>query len=85
MYVLVDFICMGLLVLELGGSRTENYKMKNLCPQWDSNPVIPLIKANALNIALRDLIPIESIKVNRLLPVLLKITCSKLIYHLFLS
>ena len=30
-YVMVDFICMGLL--DLWGARTENYKMKNSCPQ----------------------------------------------------
>ena len=34
-YVMVDFICIGLL--ELRGVRTENYKMKNSCPQRDSN------------------------------------------------
>ena len=28
MYVIVDFICMGLL--EMQGGKTENYKMKNL-------------------------------------------------------
>ena len=35
-YVMVDFICM--VLLDLCGARTENYKMKNYCPQWDSNP-----------------------------------------------
>ena len=34
-YVMVDFICMDLF--NLFGTRTENYKMKNFCPQWDSN------------------------------------------------
>ena len=29
-YVMVDFICMGLLGLQ--GAKTENYKMKNSCP-----------------------------------------------------
>ena len=32
---MVDFICLGLL--DLLGTRTENYKMKNSCQQWDSN------------------------------------------------
>ena len=31
-YVMVDFICMGLLALF--GTRTENYRMKYSCPQW---------------------------------------------------
>ena len=35
-YAMVDFICMGFL--DLWGVRTKNYKMKNSCPQWDSNP-----------------------------------------------
>ena len=34
-YVIVDFICMGLL--EMQGARSENYKMKNSCLQRDSN------------------------------------------------
>ena len=33
---MVDFIYMGLL--DLFGTRTENYKMKNSYPQWDLNP-----------------------------------------------
>ena len=35
-YAIVDFICMGLL--DPWGAWTENNKMKNSCPQWDSNP-----------------------------------------------
>ena len=35
-YVIVDFICLGLL--DLLGPRTENYKMKNSCPQCGTNP-----------------------------------------------
>ena len=34
--VMVDFVCIGLL--DLWGARTENYKMKNSCQQWDSSP-----------------------------------------------
>ena len=32
---MVDFISMGLL--DMWGSRTDNYKMKNSCPHWDLN------------------------------------------------
>ena len=32
---MVDFISMGLL--DMRGSRTDNYKMKNSCPHWDLN------------------------------------------------
>ena len=39
-YVMVDFICMGLL--DLQGVRTENYKMKNSYPKLDSNRDLPL-------------------------------------------
>ena len=35
--LIVDFICMDLLVLELQGAQTENYKMKSSCQQRDSN------------------------------------------------
>ena len=33
-YVMVDFICMGLL--DMRGVPTENYKMKNSYQPWDS-------------------------------------------------
>ena len=36
-YVMINFICTGLL--HLLGAQTENYKMKNSWPQWDSNMV----------------------------------------------
>ena len=35
-YDMVDFICKGLL--DMWWARTENYKMKNSCQHWDSNP-----------------------------------------------
>ena len=35
LYIMVDFISMGLL--DMWGSRTDNYKMKNSCPYWDLN------------------------------------------------
>ena len=37
-YVMVNFICMDLL--NLFGTRTKNYKMKNSCPQWDISIII---------------------------------------------
>ena len=33
---------------------SENYKMKNSCPQWDSNPVPSAYEASALTIATRS-------------------------------
>ena len=50
---MVDFICMGLL--DLWGARTENYNMKNSCPQWDSNPGPYAYEANALSVQLSEL------------------------------
>ena len=44
-YVMVDFISMGLL--DMGGARPEGYKMKNACPQWDSNLRPSSYEANA--------------------------------------
>ena len=70
---MVDFICMGLL--ELLGARTGNYKMKNSCLQWDSNSEPSAYEANALTIALQDLIYFEHLKVDRVLP-----ECAILIY-----
>ena len=50
-YVMVDFICMGLL--DLWGALKENYKMKNSCQQWESNPVPSDNEgANSLGVAL---------------------------------
>ena len=56
-YVMVDFIYMGLL--DLGGARTENYKMKISCPQWNSNPGPSAYEANALSVVLLELITID--------------------------
>ena len=55
---MVDFICMGLL--DLWGARTENYKMKHFCPQWDSNPGPSAYEPNALSVELLELIITES-------------------------
>ena len=60
-YVMVDFICMGLL--DLFGTRTENYKMKNSFPQWDSNPGPSAYEANALSVEVLELINIDHRKV----------------------
>ena len=65
-YVIVDFICMGLL--DLWGMRTVNYKMKNSCPQWDSNPGSSAYEANAVCVELLELINIDHLKVTTFYP-----------------
>ena len=60
-YVMVDFISMGLF--DLFETRTENHKMKNSCPQWDSNPGPSAYEANALSVKLLELIDIDHLKV----------------------
>ena len=64
-YVMVDFICMDFL--DLWGARTENYKMKNSCPQLDSNPGSSAYKASSLSVALIVEISIEHLNVDRVL------------------
>ena len=44
-YVTVDFICMGLLGLQV--AKTEDYKMKNSCPYRDSNSRPLIFKSSA--------------------------------------
>ena len=74
-YVMVDFICIGLL--DLWGARTENYKMKNASPQWDSNPGPSAYEANALSVELLELINIDHLKVTAFyLSFLCKFTCT---------
>ena len=63
---MVGFICMGLL--DLSGARSENYKMKNFCPHWDSNPGHSAYEANSLTIVLLDEMSIEHLNVDRVLP-----------------
>ena len=58
---MVDFICMG--VLDLLRTRTENYKMKSSCPQWNSNPGTSAYETNALIVELLELININHLKV----------------------
>ena len=48
--VMVDFICMSLL--DLWGTRPENYKIKHSCPPWDFNPGPSTYEANALSVEL---------------------------------
>ena len=68
-YIMIDLICIGLH--ELRGTRSENYKMKNSFPQWDSNSR-PLAKEAAIFSSMpRYLILNGRLKVNRVLPVLL--------------
>ena len=49
---MVDFIRMGFL--DLLGTRTDNYKMKNSCPQWGLNPGPSAYEANALSVELLE-------------------------------
>ena len=74
-YAMIDLICMGLL--DLWWARTENYKMKNSCPQWGSNPGPSAYEANALSLGLLELVNIDLLKVNAFyLSVLLIVTCT---------
>ena len=74
-YGMIDFICMGLF--DLWWARIENYKMKNACQKWDSNPGPSAYEANALSVELLELIYIAHLKVTAFYPsVLLKITCT---------
>ena len=57
---MVDLNCMGLL--DLFGTRTENYKIKSTCPQWDSNPGTSAYEVNTLSDKLLELINIDHIK-----------------------
>ena len=51
-YVMVDFVFMGLL--DLWEAQTKNDKMKNSCPQWDSSPGPSAYEAKSLSVALLD-------------------------------
>ena len=61
-YIMVDFICMGLL--DLWGARTENNKMEISCPQLDSNPGPFTSEANSISVVLL----VEISNVDRVLP-----------------
>ena len=65
-YVIVDFFCMCLL--NLWGARTENYKMKNSCSQWDLNPGSFACDATSQSVAQSVQISIEHLNVDRVLP-----------------
>ena len=44
-------------------SANRDYKMKNSCPKWDSNPGASAYEANALSVELLELINIDHLKV----------------------
>ena len=72
---MVDFIYMDLL--DLWWVQTENYKMKNSCPQWDSNLGPSAYEANTLSVELLELMNIDHLKVTTFyLRVLLIVTCT---------
>ena len=64
LFVMADFIFMGLL--DLWRARTENYKLKRACPQWDSNPVPSANEAISLSVVLLEQIFIEHLNVDRI-------------------
>ena len=51
-YVMIDFICMGLLQLQ--GAQTENYKVENYSPQRNSNSRLLNHKVTTVTIKLSD-------------------------------
>ena len=59
---MVDYVC--LCVLDLRGARTENYKMNNICQQWDLNPKPFTSEANQPRDALLVAISIEHLFVD---------------------
>ena len=91
MYIMVDFISMGLL--DMLGSRTDNYKMKNSCPHWDLNQGSFASEANGSVLVKGCTISwdIEHLNIDRvLLEFSIYITvprgrCSKMIFIVFLS
>ena len=90
LYVMVDFIYMGLL--DLLGDQTENYKMKNSCQYWDSKPGPFAFEANSVSVALLFEISIENLNVDRVLPhfAFIKLLlpgdrCNKIMCRVFLT
>ena len=68
-----DMVAFGLLDLWW----IEKHKMKNSCPQWDSNPGPSAYEANALSVELLELINSDHLKVTTFdLSVLLIVTCT---------
>ena len=67
---MVDFICIGFL--DMRGAQTENYKMKNSCPQCNSNLGPSAYEANTLSVELLELINIDHLKVT---PFYLNVLC----------
>ena len=60
MYVVVDFICMGLLERELQNEKNAHF--------WIRIRLTSVYEANSLTIALLDLIYIEHLKIDHVLP-----------------
>ena len=52
MYITVHFICILADASCEASEESENYRMKNSCPQWDSNP-LPKLRARSLSLSLR--------------------------------
>ena len=74
-YATIVFICMGLL--DLWSARTEDYKLKNSCRQWDSNPGPSAYEANTLSVELLELINIDHLQLTAFyLSVLWIVTCT---------
>ena len=63
---MVDFLCK--VLLKLWETRVKNYRMENSCQLWDLTPVSSAYEANALSIALLDLIFIKHLKVDHAVP-----------------
>ena len=54
---MVDFIYM--VLLDLLRVQTDNYKIKNSCPQWDTYPGPSAYEAKSLSVALLDQIHVS--------------------------
>ena len=57
---MVDFICMGLL--DLFGTRTENYKIKKLLLKVGFEPGTFRLRSESLSVELSELINIDPLK-----------------------
>ena len=64
-YVMVDFICMGLL--DMWAAQTDNYIMKNSCTHWDSNTG-PSAYEYSLSVVLLVDICIEYLNIDHIWP-----------------
>ena len=64
-YVMVDFICMG--ILDIWAAQTDNYTMKNSCTHRDSNTG-PSAYEYSLSVVLLVEISIEYLNIDHILP-----------------